>query len=133
MIDYIKRAFYKPNWKLAVRESNEDDSIFDVLEAKNEYNAYIPEGNYWCADPFIIRECGSTYVFCECCQNINNKGTIAVGEYKDGAISEMRVIIEQDYHMSYPCIFKYGSIFYMIPETADNRTIELYRARLFPY
>lgn len=133
MIDYIKRAFYKPNWKLAVRESNEEDSVYTILETKKEYNAYIPEGNYWCADPFVISECGLTYVFCECCQNDSKKGTIAVGEYINGTIKGMRVIIEQDYHMSYPCIFKYGSDFYMIPETEDNRTIELYRASLFPY
>ncbi len=134
MIDYVKRAFYKPNWKLAVRELNEDvDSVYDFIEAKNEYNAYITEGKYWCADPFIIRVDDSIYVFCEYCTNGSDKGTIAVGEYKNGVISKMRIIIEQGYHMSYPCVFKYGSDFFMIPETADNKTIELYRAKIFPY
>lgn len=133
LFNYIKRAFYKPNWNLAVRESNEIEFSYAALETKKEYNAYMPEGNYWCADPFIIREGDSIYVFCECCRNGDNKGNIAVSEYKNDAISGMRIIVEQDYHMSYPCVFKYGFAYYMIPETADNRTIELYRARRFPY
>lgn len=125
MFNFVKRAFYKPNWKLAIRESfKENDS---------EYNAYIPEANYWCADPFIIKDGDSTYIFCEYCPSDSNKGTIAVGEYKNGAIKKMRIIIEQCYHMSYPCVFKYDSAFYMIPETAQNKTIELYKAKRFPY
>lgn len=125
MLDYVKRAFYKPNWKLAIRESN--------VEIASEYNAFIPETSYWCADPFIIKDGESTYVFCEYCPIDSNKGAIAVGEYNNGVINKMKIIIEQSYHMSYPCVFKHNSNYYMIPETAHNKTIELYKASMFPY
>lgn len=133
IIDYIKRAFYKPNWKLAFREFNKEDSAIPALKTKKEYNTYIVNGDYWCADPFVWCEGDKVYVFCECYLNEKNKGTIAVGEYKNGKIDEMRIVIEEEYHMSYPCIFKYKSSFYMIPETSDNKTIELYRSKKFPY
>jgi len=35
--------------------------------------------------------------------------------------------------MSYPFIFKVNNIYYMIPETSRNKTIELYKCTDFPY
>lgn len=132
IIDVIKRGFFKPNWKLAYREVTEEDVAMLRVDIKREYNVFTSNGKCWYADPFIICECNRTYVFCECYLNEKNKGVIAVGEYKNGRINGMKTIIEQDYHMSYPCIFKYESSYYMIPETSDNKTIELYQANQFP-
>lgn len=131
--DLIRRIFFKPNWKLAIREFNKEDLPTLCCGIKVQYNSIKTSGNYWCADPFICIEEDKIYVFCECYLNDKNKGVIAAGEYSNGRLNGMRIIIEQDYHMSYPCIFKYNSDFYMIPETADNRTIELYKAKCFPY
>jgi hypothetical protein len=36
------------------------------------------------------------------------------------------------YHLSYPFIFEHRGEYYMIPETAQNRTIESYRCTRFP-
>lgn len=132
VIDLMKRAFYKPNWKLAVRKLNEaQNSVLDINN--KEYNMLKTSGLCWHADPFVCRENDNIYVFTECYLKDKKKGVIAAGEYINDQIVEMRIIVEQDYHMSYPCIFKYASTFYMIPETANNRTIELYKAKKFPY
>lgn len=132
MIDYIKRAFYEPNWKLAIRKIHNNE--FNNIKNNNiEYNLIVSDKDCWYADPFLISKGGSIYIFCECYLIKKRKGVIAAGEYKNGKVEDMRIIIEQDYHMSYPCVFEYGSQYYMIPETADNKTIDLYRARKFPY
>lgn len=133
MIDFIKRGFLKANWKLAYREVTEEESDVLNFAVKREYKVVTSNENCWYADPFIFCESDKNYVFCECYLSKKNKGVIAVGEYKNGGINGMKIIIEQDYHMSYPCIFKYESNYYMIPETADNKTIELYQAKQFPY
>lgn len=133
IIDYIKRAFYKPCWKLAYRECNKENLINGIQGKSIEFNILNTEGNFWCADPFVVSEFDKKYIFCECFINEKNKGAIAVGEYKNGKLNDMKIIIEQNYHMSYPCVFKYNSEYYMIPETSDNRTIELYKAKEFPY
>ncbi|SDI00357.1 glucosamine inositolphosphorylceramide transferase family protein [Desulfosporosinus hippei] len=132
IFDSIVRMFSRPNWKLAVREfkNNEDLRIIDYEELV--YKPLKLKGDYWCADPFICSDHNHLYVFFECYLKGKQKGVIAVGEYTDGSISGIRVIIEQDYHMSYPCVFKDKTAFYMIPETSDNRTIELYRSNDFP-
>lgn len=133
MIDYIKRAFYKPNWKLAYRERKEENSDNLIFETKREYTTLKIEENYWYADPFAISDSGKVYVFCECFLKGKQKGVIAAGEYKNGKLNHMKIVIEQNFHMSYPCVFKYCSEYYMIPETSANKTIELYKAKKFPY
>ena len=46
--------------------------------------------------------------------------------------ARLRVVIEKDYHLSYPFLFEWEGQCYMMPETAENRTIELYLAVEFP-
>ncbi len=42
-------------------------------------------------------------------------------------------ILEKDYHLSYPFIFNWGGKYYMIPESGENRTIDMYECVDFPY
>ena len=41
-------------------------------------------------------------------------------------------ILERPYHLSYPFILEWEGETYMIPETSQNHTIEVYRASRFP-
>jgi hypothetical protein len=40
--------------------------------------------------------------------------------------------LKRPYHLSYPYVFAHDGRVLMIPETANNRTIELYEAKAFP-
>lgn len=133
IFNVIKRMFSEPDWRLAIREFYEETPVYFNTFEKIEYVKLASKEGHWCADPFICRDNGHTYIFCEYYIKKINKGAIAACEYKKGEACEMKIIIQQAYHMSYPCLFKYEKDFYMIPETADNRTIELYRAKNFPY
>jgi len=42
-------------------------------------------------------------------------------------------VIERDYHLSYPFVFEWQDQLYLIPESAENQTIELYRCKEFPF
>jgi hypothetical protein len=42
-------------------------------------------------------------------------------------------VLERDYHLSYPYTFTWHGELFMIPETAANRSVELYRAVRPPY
>ena len=44
----------------------------------------------------------------------------------------VRDVIEQPYHMSYPNVFKEDGVYYMIPECSANNRIEIYRCIDFP-
>ncbi len=88
---------------------------------------------FWYADPFLFTHEGRTYLFTEGFDRKKQIGRIAVSVMKDGRFSVPQIIIENEYHMSYPCVFSYKGKIYMIPETSEGRTLELYEAVKFPF
>jgi hypothetical protein len=95
-----------------------------------------PKDRIW-ADPFPIEYNGKTYIFIE--QQIGHgNGTLGVIElYHDLTYSSFIPVLEKDYHCSFPCVFcleENGRLtWHMIPESHENRTIDLYRAINFPF
>jgi hypothetical protein len=51
---------------------------------------------------------------------------------QDGHVVSNQTVLERSYHLSYPFIFRDRGEWYMLPETAENRTIETYRCTRFP-
>ena len=49
-----------------------------------------------------------------------------------GKWSKPRTILQRPYHLSYPFVFEYEGDVFMIPETGENKTIEMYRCTEFP-
>jgi hypothetical protein len=91
-----------------------------------------PKDRIW-ADPFVIFKNNKYYLFVEELKFKKNKGCIAVIELtKEGEHSKSKVVLEKDYHLSYPFLFEEGENLYMIPETAHKNTIELYKCVDFP-
>jgi hypothetical protein len=91
-----------------------------------------PAGKFW-ADPFVVSKDNKHYIFIEEYLYATGKGHISVLELDEaGALLGSAIVIDKPYHMSYPFIFELDDGYYMIPETMDNKTIELYRCRRFP-
>ncbi len=117
-------------WFLAARARREfsgdafDASGFEVIRA--------PRGRFW-ADPFLLEDGSATHVFFEDVGYADKKGVIShLRIDADGTRSPQTVVLEREYHLSYPFVFRWQDQVFMIPETAKNRTIELYRATAFP-
>lgn len=92
------------------------------------------------ADPFITRHQGRTFVFFEECpyrfwgRTTGSRGRLCVMEYLGSAgWSKPVPVLERPYHLSYPFVFRWNGRFYLLPETLENRTIELYEEEEFPY
>lgn len=117
------KAVVGGEWGVAYRLRSESDRPYRI--------AVTPEGT-WAADPFIYEVDGEHYLFVELCERQKNKACIAYYKIIDGEAVFQQKIIEQPYHMSYPCVFEYNAEHYMIPETSANQTVELYRAKQFP-
>jgi hypothetical protein len=93
-----------------------------------------PQWDRFYADPFLAEKDGRSYIFFEDYRFSSQKGLISCCELDSaGNCSEPRVVLERPYHLSYPFLFTWQGEIYMIPETRDNRTIEMYRASDFPY
>jgi hypothetical protein len=92
-----------------------------------------PDDRLW-ADPFVLQDGGRTWLFVEEMTFAENRGAIAVMElHRDGTASAPRTVLARPYHLSYPCVFVWNGAHYMLPETGENETIELYRATDFPF
>jgi hypothetical protein len=86
-----------------------------------------PRGRFW-ADPFPACMDGKYYVFFEEYDYAAERAHIAVSEVAaDGSFSPPRVALQRPYHVSYPMVFSWNGEWYMIPESAAQRTIELWR------
>ena len=84
------------------------------------------------ADPFVLDYQDRSYVFLERLDYFDNKGKIAAYEIGDFPPKDLGIIIEEDFHLSYPFIFKFESNVYLIPESSNNNDIRLYKCDSFP-
>lgn len=90
-----------------------------------------PKDRIW-ADPFPAAHEGRHFLFYEekpyashahlCVAELDEKG-------RPGA---HRIVLRQPYHLSYPHVFRWNGGWYMVPETYQQRRVELYRTDSFP-
>lgn len=118
----IVKCFFSGKWRVLYK--GEDEKEFKVLAG---------ERNYWYADPFLFHADGSEYLFTEAFDEKKQVGKIAVSVLKNGVFSVPQAIISNPYHMSYPDVFSYQGGIFMLPETGEHKTLELYKAMEFPY
>ncbi len=85
----------------------------------------------WAADPILVEQEGKTYLFYEAVEQ--DRGYIAVSEVRDDcSLTEPKVVLKDQYHHSYPFLFRWQDIWYMIPESSEAGEVRLYRAVSFP-
>ena len=118
--DKIKKAVTGGEWFVAYR-----------CELGDYRLAKAPD-NQWCADPFVYGADGKHYIFVEQYENKKEKGCIGYFQFENGIPINKGIIIENNYHMSYPDVFDFNGKYYMIPESSANSTVDLYIADHFP-
>lgn len=85
------------------------------------------------ADPIAFSHNGIDAVFMEEYPHSLGRGVISCALLQaDATLSRPQRILERPYHLSYPFVFRAGEGIFMIPETSQNRTVELYRCTRFP-
>ena len=100
----------------------------------DDFRPLIPPGDRFWADPFVVARSDRFFIFIEEFLYQRKKGHISVLELDhEGNLLNNSCIIKKPYHMSYPFVFRVGESWFMIPETSENRTIELYQCLEFPY
>jgi len=124
----IWRRIFPQRWALMAGKST-DGVLFDW----SRLNLKVPSVDTFWADPFLLKKQGKVYLFFEEYVYETKRGHISCAVLdENGSIGESRVVLERPYHLSYPFIFEHRGEFYMIPETAQNRAIEVYRCTRFP-
>ncbi len=86
------------------------------------------------ADPFVIEHGGRQFLFFEEVPDASGRGRISVRQIQEDFTSTQAVtVLERPYHVSYPFLIQNNGHLFMIPETSENDTVELYRCTEFPH
>jgi hypothetical protein len=121
-------------WFVAVRSNPEFfRTRQDEFVPQSFRDVPAPRGSQL-ADPFVVEDNGRNWLFVEEVPAGAAKAHLAVIELgREGDFGQPVPVLEKPYHLSYPCVFRDQGEFFMLPETAGNHTIELYRATKFPF
>jgi len=127
------KLFYTKSFQWFVLMSPVSDQFPSVAQDIGKRRMLPPSDRFW-ADPFIISREGQNYIFVEELPFKSNKGHIAVIESDStGSILQTVTVLNKPYHLSYPFVFDHNGNYYMVPETGENKTIEIYQCTDFPY
>ncbi len=128
----IRNKMIKQKWIMLYNLAENGHQI-DRLDFKKYTKIIPPKGEFW-ADPFVLKKDDKYFVYFEACNvKSRSKGNISlITITESGRVSEASVILVKPYHLSYPFLFEWNNNWYMIPETAQNKTIELYKCIQFP-
>lgn len=97
------------------------------------YKQLVPPRDRCWADPFVIERDGKFYAFIEEMIFKHGRGHISVMELgTDGSFTEPVPVIEKPYHLSYPFLLEHENELYMIPESGESGTVDLFRCTGFP-
>ncbi len=85
------------------------------------------------ADPFLWEADGRNYLFFEFLTTGSAKGRIGCVEvFENCSHSELRIVLERSYHLSYPCVVPAVGELFLLPETSEAGRVDLYRFSRFP-
>ncbi len=104
-----------------------------IEDWESPFTPMEPDARCWYADPLLCRHQDQEYVFMEAVDEKTKLGGIACAAVNDGKWGEIRSVICEDFHMSFPMIFNFKDRLYMIPETEMAEAVILYECMEFPF
>lgn len=120
--------FYLDQWVIMTAQGIGTESL-----QWNQFHSLIPDKDRYWGDPFVLAKEDRYYIFIEEKIYATGLGRIACLTLdREGRVLSNQAVLERPYHLSYPFIFEEDGEIFMIPETAGNRSIELYRCVQFP-
>ena len=127
-----QNRFYDIDWNIGTLTGDARSRVTGDTVADVSILGQYTRGQY-VADPCLFTKDQRQYVFCELYLYSTNKGMISVFEIKNGHASQLEVVIEEPFHISYPQVFEYDGSIFCMPESADARQVNLYEATDFPF
>jgi hypothetical protein len=126
-------CFHAPHWRVGWRRLDGPDLIDLRSHPATGWHNLPDDSRRFYADPFPILHQGVLTLFVEEYEHRLGKGIISAVTFgNDGPIGQLRPVLEQPGHLSYPFVFEREGQMWMIPESCSAGTIDLFRAAAFP-
>jgi hypothetical protein len=130
----MRKLVLREEWFVAVRVTDGDSLVERPAADVDGFRLLPARRGEQFADPFVLEESGCAFVFFERYDERTQRASIAYAEL--GAAGEPAgrpvSVLTPGYHVSYPFVFRRGDDIFMIPESLENETVDLYRAVDFP-
>jgi hypothetical protein len=127
----LRNSCFRTDWNIARLKGKPNDFVGRAAAADVSILCAHRKGRFL-ADPFAFQSGSNIVIFCEDYSYEQNKGVIAACELS-GETPQIRVAIEESFHLSYPQVFQHNGSIYCMPELSSQRRVALYRATDFPY
>jgi hypothetical protein len=122
----IRKLVFREQWILLIGRNSGLSTEFKKFE-----KLLPPKNSFW-ADPFLIKKGGRLFLFFEELFYSTKKGHLAVMEILPDKIGPVQIVLDKPFHLSYPFVFQHEEKWYMIPESCNTRTVQLYESIDFP-
>ena len=116
----------KKKWSVSfVNESKINIDFKKLITIKNPPNRFL-------ADPFVIKKNGRNICFVEDYCFEKKRAKISAYELFKNDYKKIGTALEENFHLSFPFVFKHDQEIFMIPETGEVNEIRLYKCISFP-
>lgn len=121
---YLKKCFTYYYWKTGIIDSSISEVIKNKLLLKQVQWIKTENKRDFIADPFGFNTSNGDYIAYEKFNSKTKKGHIEIAE----RLTQKVVFkLKADFHFSYPFVFEEGNEIYIIPETHQTNSIDLYK------
>jgi len=128
----------KSKWSISLYEADKNGP-FNPKKIKNINYPLINADDVtdcnasFVADPFLVKA-DKFYLFFEIKNIDKNRGVIGFASSEDGLnYNYEKIVLEENFHLSYPSLYKINNQWFMIPESGENEDVRLYSTDNFPY
>ncbi|MBP6977211.1 MAG: hypothetical protein PHD61_08750 [Bacteroidales bacterium] len=123
--DNLTRA---EKWNIGMIKAPVTQLLSDATPLRPDW-LLSPGLHRYAADPFAMTVRGHLDIFYEFYDYRVARGKISSVrvDLQNGHITPPVIILEKDYHLAYPYLFQVDGNWYCTPESALNRTVDLYR------
>jgi hypothetical protein len=128
----IQEKLLRSSWSIGWRETDAPGLACSEAAASPPFQEIPSAPDRFYADPFVCEVEGQTWLFCEEYSYAEKQGCISAAAFGQGVWSAPKTVLKPAYHLSFPFVFEWQGAMYLIPESSQNRTIELYKAQRFP-
>ena len=129
-----KLAGYEAVFTWGVRRRIKGQELYEEKGSAAPFRIYPHSEYYWYADPLLCEYDNRQVVFMECMNRKTDIGCIGYVDLQDYHTNDpqVKIVIKEDFHMSFPMTFLWGDELYLLPETEMYGGLILYRCTSFP-
>lgn len=128
----VKKAlFYTDYWNIGLANGPIEEFLKEEKPLEIEWFTNLPK-NRFMADPFGMNFKGGQYIIYEDFRFDQGVGKIASFKLNNGSFVANEIVIDEEFHMSYPFLLEYEDGIYCIPETYQANQVRIYKAVDFP-